>query len=310
MAEEKSSVGLLACADYDSSGLALGVDQLLTAVLARSSWHSCHVLVKPNLISASRALACTEPAVLAAVCGWFIDRGARVEVGDSPAFGTAGNVLDRIGALAPLQRLGVGVREFDQAEQLVLPGGGKVGLAAAARECDLLVNLPRLKAHAQTRLTMAVKNLFGCVVGFRKPWWHMVHGGEAGSFLERIVELPAVLPPGVALLDGIRAMHVTGPVHGRPFQLGLLGCARNGVALDTALLKVLDVAPSSCPLWGAARRLGRAGVELEEISWLFQRPEELAVRGFCLPDELMPIRFNPFRFLKNSLRRLLLNSRP
>lgn len=58
------------------------------------SLRSAHVLVKPNLLTAT-PLACTSPVVVAAVCRWLLDQGARVRVGDSPGFGTATAVARR-----------------------------------------------------------------------------------------------------------------------------------------------------------------------------------------------------------------------
>jgi len=39
-------------------------------------------------------------------------------------------------------------------------------------EADVVINLPKLKSHMQLTLTMGVKNLFGCVPGKMKAWWH------------------------------------------------------------------------------------------------------------------------------------------
>ena len=251
-------------------------------------------------------LACTDGRFIAAVARWFLAQGARVTVGDSPSFGSARKVLETIGALAPLQFLGVPVREFRQTREIVLPSGHKASMAAAAMDCDLLVNLPRVKAHSQMLVTLAVKNYFGCLAGFQKPWWHMVHGGCDGRFSDLLVDLLAVLPPSLSLVDGIVAMHKTGPVHGDPYPLSLIAGGVNPVAVDMALLTLLGIEPERSPLWLAARRAGINGTELAELVFSMAEPNELAAYDFMVPVHLGPIRFNPFRFVKNSMKKLLL----
>jgi uncharacterized protein (DUF362 family) len=299
-------VALLPLHTYDSPELELAVDRLLAAAFAANSCRSARIVLKPNLITASNGLLpCTNARVIEAVCRWFVDHGARVLVGDSPAFGTACSVLRRIGALPALRALGAEVVEFRRRRRVELPGGHWASLAAHVLECDYLINLPKIKAHSQLRLTLAVKNYFGCIAGLHKPWWHMRHGGPQGGFVELLVALLAVLPGGYTLVDGIEAMHITGPIHGQAYPLGIVAGGVNPVAIDTALQALLGVDAHRCPLWSAAAAAGIAGASLTELFFSHVHPEAFAVKGFVVPEQLAPIRFNPFRFVKSSLQRLL-----
>lgn len=303
-------VALLSQPDATSPSLDLAVDRLLAPVFPTGSSRSAQVLLKPNLITATNGqCACTDARVIATVARWFIDQGARVMVGDSPAFGTARSVLRKIGALQPLTALGAEVVEFRQHRMVDLPSGQRARIAVPALECDCLINLPKVKAHSQMRLTLAVKNYFGCIAGLHKPWWHMIHGGPQGRFAELLIELLAALPSGYSLVDGIEAMHHTGPIHGQSFPLGLLAGGVNPVAVDTALQAVLGVADQCCPLWCAAREAGIAGTTLEDLVFTQAHHHAFAAEGFVVPKELTPIRFNPFRFVKSSLQRLVLSFR-
>jgi len=215
-------------------------------------------------------------------------------------------VLQAIGALPDLNRLSVPVVEFRMGNEIVLPCGHKAVIAAAAMDCDLLVNLPKVKAHSQMRVTLAVKNLFGCVAGFHKPWWHMAHGGRHGRFAELLVELLAVLPRGYTLVDGVMAMHQTGPVHGVPYPLRILAGGANPVVVDTGLLALLSIDPHRCPLWLASHRAGLKATDVRELLFPLATPTDLAVRDFIVPEVLGPVRFNPFRFAKNAAKRAVL----
>ncbi len=305
---DNASLALLRRQTYAKVQLDQAVDTLLTTSLPGMSLRTAQILLKPNLITATNGtLACTDQRLIIAVSRWFLDHGAQVRVGDSPSFGSARSVLAAIGALPSLRALDVPVVEFKHAREVVLPGGKRAALATAALECDMLINLPKIKAHAQMGVTLAVKNYFGCLAGLRKPWWHMVHGGRQGRFAQLLVELLSVLPGGVSLVDGIVAMHQTGPVHGEPFSLGLLACGCNPVAVDTALLTVLGIDPARSPLWLAARQAGISGTVLAHLTFSQLTPAQCMVRDFVVPEELSPVRFNPFRFVKNTFKRMLLH---
>ena len=97
-------VALQRLAPDDRSAVAQALPRLLDrAGLASSfSLRSARVLVKPNLLTAT-PLACTSPVVVAAVCRWLLDQGARVRVGDSPGFGTATAVARQTGLAEALR---------------------------------------------------------------------------------------------------------------------------------------------------------------------------------------------------------------
>jgi uncharacterized protein (DUF362 family) len=306
---DSTIVSLMAQPTYEQQTLDAAVDRLLASSLDWGTLRTARVLLKPNLITARNGLlACTDGRFIAAVARWFTAMGAAVVVGDSPAFGSAQSVLAAINALSPLQRLGVPVVEFRQVREIVLPCGHKAAMAAVVMDCDLLINLPRVKAHSQMRVTLAVKNLFGCLSGFHKPWWHMVHGGNNGRFAELLVDLLTVLPSCSTLVDGIVAMHQTGPVHGTPHPLGIIACGANPVAIDTGLLALLGVEPLRSPLWRAAHQAGLGGTDVMELVFPLATPAELAARNFVVPEVLGPVRFDPFRFVKNSMKRALLRT--
>ena len=313
MLKKSSSVALTACSGYDKQALSQALDQVLNTLELPTSLRSSEVLLKPNLISAKTGpLSCTEGTLILAVARWFIDQGARVGIGDSPAFGTAASVLKNLNLLDELAHLDVQIRPFKQGVPIELPDGGQAVLARAALECDLLVNIPRVKAHIQARLTMAVKNYFGCLVGLRKAWWHMVYGGtkshEKDGFFDRLIRIPAALPSSLNIIDGIVAMHRSGPMNGIPYPLSVLAASTNAVAADRAFHAILRVDPQNSPLMAACQRAHMHGAALSQLSFPLATPEDLQVNDFQVPDPLNPVRFNPFRFLNSSIRRVFMNN--
>jgi len=299
-----ASVGLLKCTAYRTREITERIELLCTALGFRVS-SGTSVLLKPNLLSPRSAghLACTHPVFVSAVARWFVDHGAKVAIGDSPAFGTARGVMHTIGIEEALAGLPVRRINFDESTPVKLSGGVTVAVACGALECDMLINLPRVKAHCQMYVTLAVKNYFGTVVGFQKPWWHLRYGNHAEQFASHLVDLLSVMPAGITLLDGIVAMHGTGPISGEPFPLGLVAGAVNPVALDTAIIQILGLEPAKSFLWQECARRGLAGADPGGIDYPLLHPEEFEGGDFKAPMLLKPISFNPARMLVSACRR-------
>jgi len=299
------TVALARCPSYETFELKATVDALCQS-LAFSVRYGHKVLLKPNLVSASRpdGLAVTHPQVLRAVAEWFIDHGAVVSVGDSPAFGSPSFVMAQCGITKALTGLPVKFPKFDRPKKTRTAGQILISLADEVFQHDLLINLPKLKAHDQMRVTMAVKNYFGVVVAWRKAMAHMRYG-DNGRFVRLLVDLLDLLPEGLSLIDGIMAMHRHGPMNGDPYPVGVLGASLNPVALDSAMLAIIGLPPELSPLWQESACRGLPGSRLTELTFPLARPEALAVTGFITPTQLDPIRFQAFRFLRNSVNKLL-----
>jgi len=280
------------------------VPELLESVLPDVS--GARLLIKPNFVALRNAhLCCTNPAVIASAARHCVERGARVTVGDSPAFGTAQAIARAIGLPDLLRPLGVEVVTLSRGVPLT-SADIPVQVSADALEADLIVNLPKFKAHSQMRFSGAVKNLFGCVTGVRKAWLHALHGDRQGRFTALICGLMQVLPPTISLMDGVTAMHRTGPIAGDAFPLGLLGACRNPVALDTAAGMVLNSTPNRFPIWMQCRNLRLAGADPRTLNFPLHKPEDFDARGFVLPETLKPESFRPDILLKSLLKRIWL----
>ncbi len=316
-------VALARCEGYDRRSLDRLVGDVLDAAHI-AQFHSLKpgttVLVKPNLLM-SKSLACTSPGVVAAACRWLRDHGAQMAVADSPGFGRAGAVARAIGLESALRPLGLAVLELDKPVPVKLDvdlppalQGGKGGrkrplfqVSGAVHECDFILSLPRVKAHSQMLITLAVKNCFGCVSGLHKAVAHAREGRDPVCFADCLAALWAALPPVAALADGGVAMHRTGPSKGEPFVLKLMGASPSAVALDEALYAVFGLTPQDVPLGAAlARRkaLGSAAAGSEVVFPLLH-PGDFDARGFELPQSLSHTSFHPARFVQSCLRRAI-----
>lgn len=295
-------VALAQCADYSPALVEAAVFQCLEACGWRPS-SGCRVLVKPNLLRAD-ALTCTHPQVVRALCCWLLDHHAQVLVADSPGFGTAAQVARSIGLTEALHSLGLQVCSLEQPLPVPLPHSkGCWGVSATALHSDVIISVPKVKAHCQVRLTLSVKNVFGCVCGWRKAVAHTVQGTSAQQFTAALVDLWAALPPVMAVADGIVCMHKSGPSGGAPYPLHCIAASSSAVALDTALYHMLGLDSAAVPLWDELCRRHTAGACIEDLTFPLARPYDFVADTFELPTQLMDVSFRPHRLLLSLWRR-------
>lgn len=286
---------------HDYAEAAREIPGLLERVLPNIS--GSRVLIKPNFVALRNAhLCCTHAQVIAAAARHCFERGARVVVGDSPAFGTAQAIAKTLGLPELLRPLGVAVITLKRGVR-VQSGKVRVPVSADALDADLILNLPKFKAHSQMRFSGAVKNLFGCVTGINKAWMHALHGDKEGRFAEMICGLLNVLPPTVSLMDGVEAMHRTGPIAGEAYPLGFLGASTGSVPLDTAAGMVLGATAELFPVWNQCASAGLPGADPALLTYPLQKPGDFDARGFVLPVTLKPESFRPDVLLQSLIKR-------
>ena len=245
------TVNIVRCADY-ADALAPAFARLLaeSALLEPSAVAGRRVLVKPNLLTdrTPDEAVTTHPAFLRLVIRHLKAAGAHVTVGDSPA--CAANiraVLERTGVGAVCAEEGVPFVSFEQeGVRARAVDGFEFTLAGPVADAELIVSLPKVKSHSLTKLTAAVKNLYGAVPGYDKTTLHRRHP-KPDDFGRLIQALWRVLPPTVSLVDGVIGMEGQGPANGRPVALGFLAASADPFALDIALCGILHLKPSSIP---------------------------------------------------------------
>jgi uncharacterized protein (DUF362 family)/Pyruvate/2-oxoacid:ferredoxin oxidoreductase delta subunit len=251
------------------------------------------VLIKPNFLAPAkpeRALT-THPLVLRAVTEYVLDRGGHPLVGDSPGLGSFERLLREGGYIEALKGLDVQATPFSQTVAVDIGEPfGRIDMAREAVEAEAVINLPKLKTHAMMLMTLGVKNLFGCIVGLRKPEWHLRSGVNRHMFARLLVQICRAINPSATLVDGILAMEGQGPGRsGTPRKIGLLLSGASAPAVDAAVCRLLGIPPENLPTHRAAVELGLAPKELS-IQCDFG-----TITSFKLPI-LGPLTFGPKGF--------------
>lgn len=303
-----SQVSLLRAQSYDPAILQPALAELLAPLggLAQFVKPGDRVLLKPNLLTGSRPTkeCITRPELVFCLAQMVQELGGKPFFGDSPAFGSALGVAKSNGYLPYIEQLNLPVVEFHGKRY---PTDNEafqhLRLSKEAMEADVVINLPKVKSHMQLTLTLGVKNLFGCVPGKMKAWWHMEAGKDAKRFGEMLVTTAQAIAPDLTIVDGIVGHEGNGPSGGEPRDLGVLAASADVFGLDLALAHILQVDPQCVPTLAVSMEKGLCG-DLTDLEFPLAHPEDLKIEGWRLPDALMPIDFGLPRVLRSTFRGL------
>jgi uncharacterized protein (DUF362 family) len=303
-----STVSLVRAQSYERQSLRTALETLLEPLGGMAAFVKTgdRVLLKPNLLTAARpGKECTTRAELVYCVAQMVrEAGGKPFLGDSPAFGSAKGVAIANGYFSLIESLNLPIVDFHgKRYRTVSEDFNHLLLCKEAIEADVVINLPKVKSHCQLTLTLGVKNLFGCVPGKMKAWWHMEAGKDANRFGQMLVETARAINPNLTIIDGIIGHEGNGPSDGQPRHLGIVGASADVFALDRAITEILDVIPDLVPTIAAQSRLGLCP-EITEIHFPHLKPAELQIHDWKLPDKLMPIDFGMPRVIKSTFKHL------
>ncbi|MBW4656088.1 MAG: DUF362 domain-containing protein [Kaiparowitsia implicata GSE-PSE-MK54-09C] len=302
------TVSLIRATSYEHQDLRAAVTELLKPLGSMAAFvkPGDRVLLKPNLLTGSRPTkeCTTRHELVYVVAQLVIEAGGKPFLGDSPAFGSARGVAIANGYQPLLDELQIPVVEFSGCRYETASAElNHLLLSKEAMDADVVINLPKVKSHVQLTLTMGVKNLFGCVPGKMKAWWHMEAGKDRMRFGRMLVETARAIAPSLTIADGIIGHDGKGPSGGDPKFLGVLAASDHVFALDRALVDILNADPASIPTVAAAQELGLCPA-IEEIQFPGRSPHDLRILDWKLPAHLVPIDFGLPRVIKSTFRHL------
>jgi Pyruvate/2-oxoacid:ferredoxin oxidoreductase delta subunit len=111
---------------------------------------------------------------------------------------------------------------------------------------------------------LGVKNTFGCVVGLRKPEWHLRAGVDPVVFADVLARIHRAVRPAITLLDGVLGMEGEGPGRaGTPRTFGVLLAGREAAAVDAAVSLMFGLGEDGLLTTRAARATGLLSGALE-----------------------------------------------
>jgi uncharacterized protein (DUF362 family) len=175
------------------------------------------VVIKPNIawVRPPAMAANTNPYVVAALVRMCLEAGAgAVKVMDNTISKSPANSYETSGIAKAAADAGAEVPFVDlsRAVMLEIPKGAVLTSWPFCREfvdadlCDVLINVPVLKQHGTSRMSIGLKNAFGMVAGERGQLHPQIH--------EKIPDLHRVLNVDLTVMDAYRVMRTHGPTGG------------------------------------------------------------------------------------------------
>ena len=218
------------------------------------------VLIKPNMLlpATPQEGIVTHPEIVRVVAEYLLDRGAVVQVSDSPPISNFHKIIRQSGYFKILNDMDINLKPLRGSVQVDIGEPfGKIDISRDIMEADKVINLAKLKAHAHMTLTLGVKNMFGAIVGLRKPEWHMRAGVDRVHFARLIVQIYQAVQPVFTIVDGITALEGQGPGRsGIPRELGLVIGGQNAHAVDKTICTLLGMDPRTLLTSRLAAELG------------------------------------------------------
>jgi len=251
------------------------------------------VLIKPNLLSGrppEKAIT-THPTVVKAIVQLVREVGGIPFIGDSPGGGDLYNVAEKAGIKEVADEMNcplVKFTEFYEVKGSKERTFKKLEVAKEAMDADVVINVPKVKTHGLTLLTLGIKNMFGCVPGIRKTQWHLKAGTNPEYFAEMLVDLYRIIRPKLTIVDGIVAMEGNGPNMGKPRHLGLIFSGTDCVALDAVIAEVLSIPIREVPTTKIGMEKGLGIGDLKKIEILGEKIEDVRIKGFKMPKGFSP----------------------
>lgn len=134
-----------------------------------------------------------------------------------------------------------------------------------------LINLPVLKTHVVSTMTLSMKNIMGILP---KPDRRAMH---SFGIDQSIVDMNLGIKPDLNIVDGSVGQDGEGPLYGDKADLQVLVAGRNSLAVDLACCQIVGVKPRAIP------HLKLALEQLGKPSWETVGEDVGVIKQFRLP---------------------------
>jgi uncharacterized protein (DUF362 family)/ferredoxin-like protein FixX len=284
----KAKVAVVRAADYELQLLRPALEKAFSLLGGLEGFipRGAKVFVKVNLLpppSPPERAIITHPVFTEAVLSFLKELTPHIVVGDDVHEARS---FDVGGYREMCQRLGVELLNLRERgfTEVKLNGGvlKSVYVAKALLEADVVVNLPKLKTHALTTFTGAIKNFYGVIPTGLRTKLHGEHP-KPEEFAQVLVDIFSLARPGLTVMDGIVAMEGPGPANGTPRPLGLILAGADAVAVDAVAQAIIGLDPLRVWTTYHAHTRGLGVGDLREIEILGEGLEAVRVKDFRLP---------------------------
>lgn len=244
-------VVLVKCKDYDPQRLDRALEKALKLIKFDPK-NNTNVLIKPNLVMISdnkkkQIAISTNINLIRAVCKFLKKNKCKIYIGES-SFMATDKVMNQLGITKLAKEYCHNKRPiiFEQEKFSYIKDKKarilkRFPVARIIKKMDYIINMPKMKTHMLTDVTLGVKNLYGLIPGGLKQKLH--NKAHEEKFSELLVDIYQNFPCELTVMDAITGMEGNGPTSGDKKQVGLLLTSRNAIALDIAASRIMGFKP-------------------------------------------------------------------
>jgi len=197
---------------------------------------------------------------------------------------TTAAVIDHLGVKKAAIEAGAEVLclEDDERVAVKIPNGVSIGEIMYPRsmlDCDVLINLPCMKTHSMTMVSLGLKNYQGILNDGQKYY------ADRDDLEQKLVDVQKVRKTNLTIIDGLIAMEGNGSGEsGTPHIMNMLIASDDVVAADAvtcACMGIEDVLDVSTTRIAQFDEIGNASLDrIEVLGDTINNVKET----FCLPD--------------------------
>ncbi len=225
--------------DYGGNPKAMAYELMAKANIGALVSPDMRIALKPNLVVAKPASsgATTHPELLAGVIEYLFEQGCKkLEIIEGAWVGASTQAAYRAVGYEALSKA-YGVPLFDTKRDATSArsyAGLSVDVCQRALNAEFLINMPVLKAHCQTTLTCALKNLKGCISDAHKRRFHALGLHKPIAVLNKLLKQHLII---VDALNGDLSFEEGGT----PVEMGRVLLCEDPVLVDSYACELIGV---------------------------------------------------------------------
>ncbi len=160
----------------------------------------------------------------------------------------------------------------------------KIQISQFILDAEVLINMPMLKTHGSTIVSIGMKNLKGILHSESKKIFHRFGLGKSIAELSKI--LLEYNKPTLTLVEGLVGLQGFGPMQtGKPKEVGCIILGKNTVSVDAVSSEIMGISPQEVEHIKLAEQNGVGIADLNKIKVIGDKIEDVKVKFEKAPTE-------------------------
>jgi len=300
MFRNEASVAVVKCGEYDAEFIKSKISSMaeMTGV-HKIVFTDKKITLKLNLVmkKSPELAVTTHPAVVEATILWLTEFGVNprdITIADSfggpYTEGTMRTIYRACGIEEVALRLGV-MLNYDMSYKSVSNPNARLlkvfNVIVPVTDADIVINLCKLKTHALTGLSGAVKNFFGIIPGVEKFETHARYP-DLNDFSDALNDVALWVHSShatvISICDAVVGMEGNGPTSGSPRKIGALLMSENSFLLDAAAAHILHLGNTVKTIELAKTRELIPADGISDLSLYGDDIESMVIKDYQRPD--------------------------